>query len=425
MRLGRTLAWLPTFGALAFSGAVARAGGYDTPMLYSARHMGMGGTAIGYVRDPSALFHNPAGLAHIQRFAALGDLSLLLARAHGSPARGAEDIDSERTVAPMFLLGAGLRLTDWLTAGLGLYPIASAGAKYEYEFAGAQVENRTKLVFFEGSPALAVNLPGRVRLGAGYRITYVDLQRFQGIAQSPFLDFGLTGWNFQGFRVGAQWTPMNWLQLGASYRHKTETKVKNKEGVALAMTFTDVETTFVLPSKLGVGARADLGDFGLAVDGEYLWNSQNDEHPLIGTAPATPVSGPMRIAVPNVFDWKDAITLRGGLEYRLLPAPRTDHQQLALRAGYIYDGKTTNERYPSAFGTPPGPTQVVTAGLGWNAGSWQANVAYGYRFGEGEVTAADLMAPGRRNCAFCSVAGMDPYRLRIHGIYADVSFTVD
>src|SRR5688572_4305347 len=53
--------------------AAARAGGYDTPMLYSARHIGMGGTAIGYVSDPSALFHNPAGLAQTGRFSVLGD----------------------------------------------------------------------------------------------------------------------------------------------------------------------------------------------------------------------------------------------------------------------------------------------------------------------------------------------------------------
>ena len=45
---------------------IAQAGGYDTPMLYSARHMGVGGAAAGYVNDPSALYHNPAGLAHTE-----------------------------------------------------------------------------------------------------------------------------------------------------------------------------------------------------------------------------------------------------------------------------------------------------------------------------------------------------------------------
>src|SRR5262245_7413186 len=120
---------LPLVAAAAALPSAALAGGYDTPMLYSARHLGMGGTAVGYVDDPSALFHNPAGLAQIKRFAALGDFSLLLAKVHATPASitGAIDIDSQTTVAPLFLLGAGYRISRFLTAGLGVYPIASAG----------------------------------------------------------------------------------------------------------------------------------------------------------------------------------------------------------------------------------------------------------------------------------------------------------
>ena len=49
-----------------FAASTVQAAGYDTPMLYSARHMGMGGAAIGSVDDPSALFHNPAGLARVR-----------------------------------------------------------------------------------------------------------------------------------------------------------------------------------------------------------------------------------------------------------------------------------------------------------------------------------------------------------------------
>src|SRR6266404_1216308 len=159
---------------------VAHAGGYDTPMLYSARHMGMGGTAIGYVSDPSALFHNPAGLANTRRFGALLDVSLLLARVQATPQDGVQDVRSDMTVAPVFLAGGGYRLNRWLTAGAAVYPVASAGATYNYSFAGSDIENKTRLVFIEGSAALAANLPGNVRLGAGYRLTYVSLERFQG-----------------------------------------------------------------------------------------------------------------------------------------------------------------------------------------------------------------------------------------------------
>src|SRR5262245_63009293 len=64
---------------------LARAAGYDTPILYTARHQGMGGTAIAYVDDPSATFHNPAGLAGVKGLAAIGDLSLILGKVRASP----------------------------------------------------------------------------------------------------------------------------------------------------------------------------------------------------------------------------------------------------------------------------------------------------------------------------------------------------
>src|SRR5688572_6821013 len=101
------------------------AGGYDTPMLYTARHLGMGGAAVGYVDDPSALFHNPAGLGHTGRLSLMGDFSLLVGTIHGSPEDGpGENQESNTTVAPFFLVGGSVRILDWLSAGLAVYPVA-------------------------------------------------------------------------------------------------------------------------------------------------------------------------------------------------------------------------------------------------------------------------------------------------------------
>jgi long-subunit fatty acid transport protein len=414
---------------LVTSGA-AFAGGYDTPMLYSARHMGMGGTAIPNVEDPSALFHNPAGLGHVRKAAVLGDFSLLLARIKGSPGSEARDIKSEQTVAPLFLLGAAHRLTPWLVAGLGVYPIASAGATYKYPFLDFTFEDTTRLVFIEASPGLAVNLlDDRLRLGIGYRLTYVSLERYQGdrsLAQ-PGTDFKLTGLDAKGFRLGAQYTIVDGLAVGAVYRHKTKTHVANDTGRAVAVQFHDVSTEFVLASKLGGGVHADVGHFGLGVDLEYLFNSQNAGYPLVGTPVATDTDpNPQPLEVSNVFEWKNEFTVRTGAEYRLpTPTAVDDKARVALRLGYVFDGKTTNPVYPSAFGTPPGPTHVLTAGTGLRICRWDVNVAYARRFGHGAVTAADVTTPGRRTCQFCGAAGNEDYEIAVNGLYVDLSFALD
>lgn len=419
--LSRVLLRLGAFIAAGAAAGPAHAGGYDTPMLYSARHMGMGGTAIGYVNDPSALFHNPAGLAHVRHAAALADFSLLVGKLRGSPDATASSIDSELTIAPFFLVGGAYRFHERLVAGLGIYPVASSGATYEYGATG--FENRTSLLFVEASPAIAIELPANLRVGLGYRVTYVRLQRFSGNTQRdelPFLDFTVSGLNFLGFRAGIQWTPHSAFELGLVYRHVTETEVTNDRGIANRRTYADVATSFTLPSRLGAGARLDLERWGphlaLASDVEYALNAQNEGEPLVGDSLETGVP----IRVPNVFEWQNAVTLRVGVEYRLLAHPVTMLDRIALRAGYVFDGKTANERYPTAFGTPPAPTHVGTVGVGYRGEQFQTNLAYAYRFGATTVTESDLSQPGARACQFCGAAG--DYEMKLNGIYADVSY---
>lgn len=407
----------------------AQAGGYDTPILYSARHMGMGGTAVGYVNDPSALFHNPAGLAGSDKIRLLADFSLLLGGVTGSPSNSAEgtSIDSETTVAPLFLVGGSVPITEWLSAGLAVFPVASAGATYKY---GAR-DDSTTLVFIEVSPGVAVKLPHGFRLGLGYRITYMSLDRtIADEGSMPFVDFSMSGFNFASFRAGLQWvgidrgmaTEREHFSFGFNYRHKTSVEISADEGIAYFLNATDLQSEFVLPSRFSLGVRGDYGRFGGAFDFEYGRNSQNHVSTITGRQGDIVLvkdpdpSDPNQAEAPaSVFEWSDAVTLRFGAEARVL-----ERGELALRLGYIFDGKTANELYPTAFGTPPAPTHSITAGCGYDAGDWQANVAYAYRFGSTTVSQADVDA-AELNCAFCGNPG--EYGMGLHGIYAD--FSVD
>jgi long-chain fatty acid transport protein len=398
---------------------IAQAGGYDTPMLYSARHMGVGGAAAGYVDDPSALYHNPAGLAHTESLSLMINVSPLGGYIEGAPAPNTQ-AQSETTFAPFFLLGANYRINDWMTVGLALFPVASAGAEYQYESAGASIVDRTKLVFYEATPGFGFNLPGNLRLGVGYRITYMTLERFQGNDMAAGLDFELSGLNAASFRVGLQWTPIedeagadgtnrNELQIGSSYRHRTDLTIENDSGKAL-FEFTDISSEFVLPAKFNLGARYDTGRLGFVSDFEYTLQSQNESSSLAGTDP----SGMFR-EVANIFGWQDSITVRVGGEYRL-----GEQGEMAVRAGYAYDGLVSNSSYPTAFGTPPAPTHVFTAGAGYEAENWELNFAIAHRRGDATVTADNVAAGDLGFCAFCSSPG--DYRIRLLAAYIDFSY---
>jgi long-chain fatty acid transport protein len=314
-------------------------------------------------------------------------------------------------------LGGAYRVHDYVTLGFGVYPVASAGGEYKYDSFGSEATTSTTLIFLEASPGIAFNLPGGFNLGVGYRITYATLDRFQGTEASPNLDFELQGTNFAGVRAGLQWayelSADQKIQLGVSYRHRTDTTLEGDTAIVpVAATYTDASMKFVLPSRLISGARFDISDLGVAVDVEYGFNSQNKGYPLKGTD----ASGNDAEAA-NFFRWKNAITLRTGVEYRLVDG------HVPVRAGYIWDQKTSNERFPTAFGTPPGDTHVGTVGTGWKTKDWQVNAAYAYRTVSGEVTQADIdagIAEVGQECAFCSKTGT--YELTMHGVYIDFSY---
>src|SRR5687767_2800458 len=186
----------------ALAPAPAAAAGFDTPILYSARHQAMGGTAIAYVNDPSAGFHNPAGLQGVSGLALLGDFSLILGKVRATPeinADGESNRESNVVKAPFFLLGGAYRLKPWLTLGLAGFPVASGGAEYEYTVRGNPTIDSTEILFFEVTPMLSLNvpknaiLPGLLALGAGYRASIVTFQRLKGPIEDPtFLNLDLS-----------------------------------------------------------------------------------------------------------------------------------------------------------------------------------------------------------------------------------------
>ena len=286
-------------------------------------------------------------------------------------------------------------------------PLASAAAEYKYD---NQID-QTKLVFFEVSPGIAFNFDKiGLRIGAGYRITYVTLDRSREAL--PDIDLKLTGLNFLGFRVGMQWRFTENIAIGASYRHKTSTDLdQGSSASGLGQDFAGAKATFVLPSRLSAGLRFDFAEFGWATDIEYGFNKQNDR---VTIEAETGTGGTLNIN--NIFEWENQMTFRTGVEYRFMD------QKLPVRLGFIYDAKTTNRAYPTAFGTPPSSTYSVTAGIGYDMGPFEVNVAYACRRGAATISQAEIDAADQI-CVACGGAGK--YDLRLNGFYVDFSYDLE
>lgn len=404
------------------SASTALAGGYDIPILQTARQIGMGGTNVAYVDDSSAIYHNPAGLGHVDGGDLLINVSLLSGNLLGTPYQlfeaPAGNVRSEQTNAPLpFLAGSG-RVHKNFVIGMGVYPVASAGGEYKYVFEGVNVTDDTRLVFFEASPAIGINLDSiGLNLGIGYRVTFVSLNRNRNTPPSILgasnVNLDMKGFDFRGFRVGAQYKPVEYFELGISYRHKTETEIKGSNNAALGATGLDTNTVFTFPSRISGGFRFDWAAFSFAFDFEWGFNSQNTSQNIV-TNPG--LGQPFPTGIPNVFNWSDQFTLRYGLEYRF-----SKQRQWPVRLGFVYDSKTANQAYPTAFGTPPTATSAVTVGFGYDHGPWEINAAFARRYGATTVSDSDL-APGLiLQCPACGGAGN--YEFTLNGFYLDFSYS--
>lgn len=412
------LARLPLIASTVALGATAHAGGYDTPILYSAEHMGLGGAAIAYVDDPSAMFHNPAGLMGSKGLTLMANLTLVTGYIQSSPASTNPNEESESLLALAPLLGVSYDLNDVVAFGLAFYPVASAGAEYLYTDAGSQVKTRnfTSVRFLEISPGVAFKIPGTgLSIGAGYRISTVSLGRYLGpqdeSSAPPTFDVDMSGMNFTGFRVGLQWQPIPELELGLVYRSLTRTTIEDDKGTVLAPA-TNIETEFTLPAKAGFGVRANLDPVAIVLDVEYGFYSQNETNEFV----ADPA---LLLPIVNVSRWKDAVTVRAGVEYGI-------EDRWFFRGGFLYDGQVSQENFPSAFGTPPTSTTTITAGFGYKCtDTWKMNVAVAHRFGATEVDRQTTDSEGNTlpSCIPCSASG--DYSLSMTAFYLDFAYSFD
>lgn len=411
----------PVAIAALLSPALSHAAGYDQPVPFTARNIGVGGTAVAAADDPTAPAYNPAGLAWVSGAEVLGGVTLMMGKLRASPESDI-NVESERIVAPLPFLSAASKLFDRVHVGLAMHPIAAAGAVYEYEGAVGLTRDETRAAFVEAALGVGVRLPLGLALGIAHRTTYATLSRYKrgANASGPGIELNLDGIDFTGVRLGAQWHALQdaphataatrrRLRFGVAYRHPIEIDVHGETGTVFSQPASDTTTTLRLPARLTGGIRLDFGRFGAAFEADYVNNAANDK-----AAVRAKLAG-AALDVPAIFDWQDAVTLRAGAEYRTL-----SDGELALRIGFARDGTSASRTYPIPFGPPPAPTHVATLGAGFSRKSWSMNLGYGLRFGETTINESEL---GRDACAFCGYSG--EYSTQLHLISADFSRRFD
>lgn len=391
-----------SFAAPAFSG------GFYVPEI-GPRAVGMGGAMAAQSADPSAIVHNPAGIAGLEGTQLQLGGALFLPdiryyrRPLEAPAVSFAEVKNENRfgVAPYFGATFPSGIRD-VTLGVAAYVPFGAALRYPGEGAQRFVVTGIELRTFFVSPTVAYRLTDRLRVGASLSYIYADLDLQQKNAlnfvtgdpesnldlEDPSLPRDREGTNHLSardpaslgasvgflytdaddrFRMGVSvMTPTTLTFQGDAHIENatiTELEGENHQVVQSAGQRDDeFRMDFPLPLIVRVGTLFQPHPrFKIAFDVNWQrWSTSKtmtvdfqNEHELL----ATPGAYLYDVSIAN--DWHDTLSVRMGAE--AMPLSR---RPLALRVGLLYDQSPIDERHFDLL-APDSDKIGVSAGLGY------------------------------------------------------------
>jgi long-chain fatty acid transport protein len=320
-----------------------------------ARGMGFAGAYTAQTQDPSAIFHNAAGIAFLtgSRLYLGGTLvkpSTDFAGADPFPGQGrTETGDVSPIPVPAAYFTHALR--DGLVLGVGVH--APFGLRTQWKdpdaYSGRYLSTLADLKGVSVNPTLAFKLADRLALGVGLDVRFNKVrlerrvpgihpftQRVVDIAEVALESDTATG---LGFNVGMVAKPAAHLAFGLSYRHKVNVDL---EGAAtfrprptgnsafdalvasrLPAGAEPLTTSVEFPAVASGGLAWTAGDWTVAADAVFFqWSTFDRLNIVFVNRPDLSSSTPE--------DYRNSWQYRFGVERRL-------SETWAVRGGYFYD----------------------------------------------------------------------------------------
>jgi len=387
----------------------ANANGFNI-LSQGARAAAMANAFTARASDPSAVWYNPAGLAHVEGFQVYtgGLLTLDEGKKYYSVYRNATlAADSTSIIQPNIYLS--YKLSDRIALGLGL----NSPIGYEVEWPKTEevehvvfVLNKLKINTTAISPAAAFKLNDHLSVGAGvnfyfhrfsmrYHYPYdtnvlVALLSNGQVLDVPDVVFDLS--NFKttsiGYYAGLQWQPISFLSIGAVYRRGAPLTFDSGDVNAWEPPTSDdyvnakLEELFIdSPQQNATISYSTTDQFqaGIAIKPmESLeleldliwtfWTKMDSIEIIYREKPMFRSFWHGYFDVGGDTDFQNAVSIQLGGEYKLNPS-------LSARFGAFHHGSplvlpNLNPAFPLAA------NKGFTLGLGWQFSRFQVDLAY-------------------------------------------------
>jgi long-chain fatty acid transport protein len=341
---------------------------------HGAAAMAMGGAFISIANDPTAIWHNPAGIAFLKgTHVSVGTTlirpsgSMTLTQwPYPSPAKTWEQKSQTFYPSTFYITQS---VGEKVTLGFGFCSPYGLGASWpkENQLRYLGYEDDMKTFFF--NPTVGIKITDQLSIGAGVSYIYSTV-KFKLVRLADFSAFGMGAYdvpaelkgngNSWGFNAGLLYRAEK-FSLGFNWR--SSFNIKYSGDVALDVsgvpaplrpyvpTTAGGETTFKFPNILGIGASVKpIDQLLLSLDLHYVLWSRYDKYVVT-------FDDPRLEEMAMEEKWKDSILVRLGGQYTFTP-------KFCLRAGFIYDQTPQPVESMDPL-LPDADRYALTAGIGW------------------------------------------------------------
>lgn len=352
---------------------------------HGAAAMAMGGAFVALANNPSAIFHNPAGIAFLEGTQISFGTTLITSNASLELTNLATTVEAVNQWFYPSNFYISHKMNDRVAVGFGFFNPYGLGSKWPEDYALRFISTEDDLKTFFFNPVVAVKLDENfsVSVGVTYvygtleldRVNLINLTVYGGsIYEAPIVVKG-TG-DAIGLNAGALYRGEN-FSLGFNWRGGFDLGLAGDltldnsnipaPFLAAVPTEADVTTTLSIPHILGFGVAFNLTESLIfTADLHYVLWSSFEELALEVDYP-DPFPDDTETFEQN---WKDSYVLRGGFQYMM-------NEKFALRAGFLYD-KTPQPVEVMDPLLPDANRWALTGGFGYRSGNFVIDVAYQY-----------------------------------------------
>ncbi|OGL41394.1 MAG: hypothetical protein A2043_05360 [Candidatus Schekmanbacteria bacterium GWA2_38_9] len=355
----------------------------------------MGGASAFAARasNPSAIFYNPAGITQLDGInMTLGTNLVTVKTTYNKSGGGDKSSTKDRLDTPSYFYVTG-KINDKFATGFGFYQPFGLASDWQSGWPGRHIVTYAMLKTFFFNPVIAWQPTKNLSIGVGGIGVYSDVVLnsrlvYENLAAASIPGFtpgtltGIEGHSKlkgdgggAGINAGGLYSVTDNLKIGLSYRSPIRIRYSgrtefNKANSANSPTVALINATLfnsrartkiTMPPQLLAGVSYNISK-NLTAEFDIDWRGWSR-------------SDTLRIQFRNKRmknvkisqQWKDTVTYRAGLEYRL-------NNNLALRGGYAYDPSTVpNNRLDPMV--PDADKHAVTLGLGYKLGKWKFDIS--------------------------------------------------